>query len=498
MVNLFSEFEKVALRSPEAICLTYEDQDFTFQQVLDASKRLAKRLLDIVPGNASEPDNHIALFAPNLPGFVVGFYGTLAANKTTVPINFLLNQNEIMTIGMHAGIRIVIAAGPLYEKAAELAQALPITVLRAEEFLVPGEVPEIPAVTHGDDDTAVLMYTSGTTGTPKGVELTHTNIFENYLSVFHVWEFTPRNTFVDVLPLFHSFGMLAKLILPNLLGARIVLVPQFQPQKLAEYFNKYPECIFFAVAPMFHVLATLAKTKGVKFPNLRLCVTGAAALPMDTKNSFEAATGIELFQGYGLTEASPVVSFNLPGAHVPGSIGRPIKNVEVQIWDDSDQLLPNGQIGELMVRGKNVMKGYYKNPEATAKTISPDGWLHTGDLARMDDNGFITIAGRKKELIICAGENIYPLEIEDVLASHPAVLEAAVIGIPHPTKAEEPKAYVALNPGATVDISELRQLCREKLAAFKVPGEFEIRESLPKGPTGKILKRVLEAEAGKG
>jgi long-chain acyl-CoA synthetase len=497
MVNLFSEFEKVTLASPQAICLTYEDQDFTFQQVLEATKRLAKRLLDIAPGNTSEPDNHIALFAPNLPGFVVGFYAALAANKTTVPINFLLNPNEIMTIGMHAGIRIVIASGPLYEKAAELAQSLPITVLRAEEFLMPGEVPVLPQVTRGDDDTAVLMYTSGTTGTPKGVELTHTNLYENYLSVYHVWEFTPKNTFIDVLPLFHSFGLLAKLILPNLLGARIVLVPQFQPQKLAEYFNKYPECIFFAVAPMFHVLATLAQTRGVKYSNLVLCVTGAAALPMDTMSRFQNVTGIPLYQGYGLTEASPVVSFNLPGAHVPGTIGRPIKNVEVQVWDDTDRVLPNGQIGELMVRGKNVMKGYYKNPEVTAKTISPEGWLHTGDLAKVDDHGFITIAGRKKELIISAGENIYPLEIEDVLASHQAVLESAVIGVPHPTKAEEPKAFVVLNPGATVDISELRQLCRDKLAGFKVPGEFEIRESLPKGPTGKILKRVLEAEAGK-
>lgn len=497
MVNLFTEFENVTLQYPKSTCLIFEDQTFTFQQVLDASKRLAKRLLDIAPGNDSEADNHIALFAPNLPGFVVGFYGILAANKTTVPINFLLNPNEIMAIGMHAGLRIIIAAGPLYDKAAELAQSLPITVLRAEEFLALGEVPEVPPVTRSDDDTAVLMYTSGTTGTPKGVELTHTNLFENYLSVYHAWDFTPNNTFVAVLPLFHSFGLLAKLILPNLLGCKIVLVPQFQPQKIAEYFNKYPDCVFFAVAPMFSVLATLAQTKGIKYPNLRLGVTGAAALPMDTKNRFEAATGLELLQGYGLTEASPVVSFNVPGAHIPGTIGRPIKNVEAQIWDDEDHRLPNGQIGELMIRGKNVMKGYYKHPEATAKTISPEGWLHTGDLAKIDDNGFITIAGRKKELIICAGENIYPLEIEDVLTSHPAVMEAAVIGIPHPTKAEEPKAFLTLNPGATVEISELRQLCREKLATFKVPGEFEIREALPKGPTGKILKRVLEAEVGK-
>lgn len=497
-MNLFTEFEKSAKAHADLVCITYEDQDYSFARILSSSKRLAARLLEIAPGNSSEAENHIALLAPNLPGFVIGFYGTLAASKTTVPLNFLLNPNEIMTIGAHAGIRTIIAAGPFYEKATEMAQALPITVIRAEDYLEDAPAPDLPAVTRGDDDTAVLMYTSGTTGTPKGVELTHANIYDNYNSVKDAWPFHTGNSFICVLPLFHSFGMLAKLILPNFLGARVVLVPQFAPQKLAEYFNTYPECIFFAVAPMFNVLALLARTKGLKYPNLRLCVTGAAALPMNIKNHWESVTGIDLYQGYGLTEASPAVSFNLPEAHVPGTIGRSIKNVEVQIWDDDNHLLPNGEIGELMVRGKNVMKDYYKNPEETARTIAPDGWLHTGDLARMDDQGYITIAGRKKELIISAGENIYPLEIEDVLLSHPAVNEAAVIGVPHPSKGEEPKAYVAPVPGMSVDVAELRALCREKLASFKVPGDFEIRESLPKGPTGKLLKRVLEAEIGKG
>jgi long-chain acyl-CoA synthetase len=497
MVNLYTEFEKSANAHPESICVSYEDQDLTFGQVLAAVKRLGKRLLDLVPGNATEPENHIALFAPNLPGFLVGFYGTLAANKTTVPINFLLNPNEIMTIGMHAGIRIIIASGPLYEKAEEMARTLPITLLRAEDFFNAEPVPELPAVSRGDDDTAVLMYTSGTTGAPKGVELTHTNIYDNYLNVRSAWPFHPGNSFICILPLFHSFGMLAMMFMPNLIGARMVMVPQFQPQKIAEHFNRYPDCIFFAVAPMFKVLAILAKTKGIKFANLRLCVSGAAALPMDVKDVFEAATGVDLFQAYGLTEASPGVSLNLPGRHKPGTIGCQIDNVEVQIWDEEGHKLPNGEVGELMVHGKNVMKGYYKNPEATAQAISPDGWLHTGDLAKMDDEGYITIAGRKKELIICAGENIYPPEIEHVLSSHPAVAEVAVIGIPHPSKGEEAKAFVALYPGAQVDIATLRQLCRDKLAGFKVPAEFEIRESLPKNAMGKVLKRVLEAEAGK-
>ncbi|NUN97500.1 MAG: AMP-binding protein, partial [Candidatus Omnitrophica bacterium] len=477
--------------------LTYEDQDISYAQVLDAIKRLAAKLLELVPGNSSEPENHIALFAPNLPGFVIGFYGTLAANKTTVPINFLLNPNEIMTIGMHAGIRIVLASGPLYEKAVEMSRAVPITVLRIEDFFAPGPVPELPAVSRGDDDTAVLMYTSGTTGMPKGVELTHTNIHDNYSNVVGAWPFHEGNTFIGVIPLFHSFAMTALLVLSGYIGARLVLLPQFMPQKLIEYFLKYPDCIFFAVPPMFKVLGQIALSKGLKFPNLKLCVSGAAALPMDVKEIFEKGTGVDLFQGYGLTEASPAVSFNLPGAHKPGTIGRPIPHVRVEIWDDEGKPLPTGQVGELVVFGKNVMRGYYKNPQATAQAINPDGGLHTGDLAKIDEEGFISIAGRKKELIICAGENIYPTEIEHVLGAHPGVADAAVIGIPHPTKGEEPKAFVAPVPGATLDPAELKQLCKEKLAAFKVPAEIEIRESLPKNPTGKVLKRVLEAEIGK-
>jgi len=493
MANVYSEFEKAVKSHSEDPLISLEGKDLSYKAVWAASKRLAKKLIEIAPGD-SEAEINIGLFAPNLPGFYVGYFGTLAANKVTVPINFLLQQSEIMTIGMHSGLRIIIASGPLYEKVVEMAKALPIKVLRAEDFLNEDPVPEdLPEPTRGDDDVAVLMYTSGTTGTPKGVMLTHTNLIENYTSVIDVYPFTKEHTFVCVLPLFHSFGMLAMMLLPIQFGARTVLVPQFQPQKLAEIFNTYTRCIFFGVAPMFQVLAILAKSKGLKFGNLELCVTGAAALPNDVKNLFEAATGIDLYQGYGLSEASPVVSLNLPGKHKPGTVGEPIEGVEVQIWDDDNNRLPNGEIGEIMVYGKNVMKGYYKNPDATEQTLT-DGWLHTGDLGRVDDDGYTTIVGRKKELIISAGENIYPLEIEDVLTSHPAVKEAAVIGVPHPTRGEDAKAYVSLHEGMTVDIAELRNLCKEKLAAYKVPAEFEIREDLPKSPTGKILKRVLQSE----
>ena len=495
MVNLYTEFENSTAANPEGVCVTLGDTDVSFSAILAASRRLAAKLREIAPGN-SESETNIGLFAPNLPGFLVGFYGTLAADKVTVPINFLLSQNEIMTVGMHAGIRILIAAGPLYDKAAEMAKSLPITVLRAEDFLSANPVPDLPPVTRCDSDTAVLMYTSGTTGTPKGVELTHTNLYENYQGVRAIYDLDSSYTFVCVLPLFHAFGITALMLLANSVGARLVLVPQFQPAKFVEIFNKYPRCLFIGVAPMFRVLAHVATSKGVKYSNLELCVAGAAALPMDVKNVFEEATGIELLQGYGLSETSPAVSVNLPDRHKPGTIGMPIHGVEVQVWDEKENPLPSGEIGELVVQGKNVMKGYYKNPQATAETITPEGWLKTGDLASIDEEGYITIVGRKKELIICAGENIYPLEIEDVLCSHPAVAEAAVIGIPHETKGEVPKAYVSPVPEAVVDISELRALCREKLAAFKVPAEYEVRDELPKGASGKVLKRVLIAEQG--
>ncbi len=493
MANVYAEFEKSVEAQPDDPCVSIEGKDFSFRAIQAASKKLAKKLIELAPGD-SEAELNIGLFAPNLPGFYVGYFGTLAANKVTVPINFLLSQSEIMTIGMHSGLRIIIASGPLYEKATEMAKALPIKVLCAEDFFNEDPVPEdLPEMTRGDDDIAVLMYTSGTTGTPKGVMLTHTNLIENYRSVINVYPFTKEHTFVCVLPLFHSFGMLAMMLLPIQLGSRTVLVPQFQPAKLAEIFNTYSRCIFFGVAPMFQVLGLLAKSKGLKYQKLELCVSGAAALPNDVKKVFEEATGIDLFQGYGLSEASPVVSLNLPGKHKPGTIGPTIEGVEVQIWDEDKNRLANGEIGEIMVKGKNVMKGYYKIPDVTAQTITGE-WLHTGDLGQLDDDGYTTIVGRKKELIISAGENIYPLEIEDVLCSHPAVKEAAVIGIPHPSRGEDAKAYVSLHEGASVETSELKNLCKEKLAAFKVPAEFEIREELPKSPTGKILKRVLQSE----
>jgi len=497
MANLFLEFEKSAEKQPQTVWITHEDLDFTFQGILAASKRLASKLRELAPGH-TESDINIGLLSANLPGFVVGLYGILAADKVAVPINFMLNPKEMRTIGSHAGIRILIAAGPFYEQALEISESLGLAVLRAEDFLSDGPVPEGPSATRAGDDTAVLMYTSGTTGDPKGVELTHTNLFANCVDTQESFGLRPDQTFVCALPLFHSFGLTTMLLLSNYLGARLVLVTQFQPPKLAEIFNKYPNCIFFGVAPHFRFLAQFARVKKVKYTNLELCMAGGAALPMDVKDDFEAATGVTLFQGYGLSEASPVVSLNSFGKHKPGTVGPPLFNVEVEVWDDNGNRLPDGEVGELMTRGKNVMKGYYKKPEVTAQTVTADGWLHTGDIAKIDDDGFITIAGRKKELIICAGENIYPLEIEDVLNSHPSVSEAAVVGIPHRTKGEEAKAFVALVPESSVKVSELRQLCRENLAAFKVPAEFEIRESLPKGPTGKILKRVLAEEAKSG
>ena len=494
MSNLFTEFEKSTNEHPSQVCMTHEEIDFSFESILSASKRLAAKLLEMAPGD-SEADRNIGLLSPNLPGFLVGFYGTLAADKVSVPINFMLNPKEMVTIGRHAGIRILIAAGPFYEQSIEMAKEHSLVLLRAEDFFVEAPIPDLPPVTRHEDDTAVIMYTSGTTGNPKGVELTHTNLYANYTDTRSSFALRPDHTFVCVLPLFHSFGLTTMMLLANVMGAHLVLVTQFQPHRLAEIFNKYKNCIFFGVAPHFRFLAQFAKGKGIQYSKLEMCMAGAAALPMDVKEDFEAATGVTLFQGYGLSEASPVVSLNNHDNHKPGTVGPPISNVEVAVWDDDGNLLPVGEIGELMVRGKNVMKGYYKNPETTSAAISEDGWLHSGDLAKIDDDGFITIAGRKKELIICAGENIYPLEIEDVLMTHPSISEAAVVGIPHKKKGEEAKAYVTLAPEASVTVAELRDLCKDRIAAFKVPAEFEIIQEMPKGPTGKILKRVLAERA---
>jgi long-chain acyl-CoA synthetase len=350
-----------------------------------------------------------------------------------------------------------------------------------------------PAPVHASrpDDLAALIYTSGTTGRPKGAMLSHANIIANGESCREIIEVTDQDVFCTVLPLFHSFGATVCMVLPILSGAHSVLVPKFSPLTVLEALSD-PQITFFAGVPsMFAVMLGVKTDRVFDLSHLRVCASGGAALSVDVMFGFEERFGVHIIEGYGPTEASPVVSVNPPrGPRKPGTVGVPLPRVEVCIRDDDFRPVPTGRIGEICVKGPNVMQGYWKNLEATAQTLR-DGWLLTGDMGSLDEDGYLTIADRKKDMIIVGGMNVYPREVEDVIYRLPQVAEAAVIGIPNRLRGEDVKAYISLRPESSLEALTVIDHCKHALASYKVPRSVEFRDELPKSGTGKVLKRAL-------
>jgi long-chain acyl-CoA synthetase len=351
--------------------------------------------------------------------------------------------------------------------------------------------PSSPEVTpREDDDTAVLLYTSGTTGTPKGAQLTHANMATNAsVTATTLLDLQPEDVVMGCLPLFHAFGQTAALNAAVFTGAALTLVPRFDPLTALKVIERDRVTVFEGVPTMYVAMAQ-AGADVADTSTLRVCVSGGAALPVEVLRSFTETFQAEVLEGYGLSETSPVASFNRRGATRAGSIGVPIDGVEMRLVDGEGNDVPAGEVGEIVIRGDNVMKGYWNRPEATAEAIT-DGWFSTGDMARQDEDGYYFIVDRKKDLIIRGGYNVYPRELEEVLYEHPAVLEAAVVGLPHPTHGEEVGAAVALKPGAQATAEELREYVKERVAAYKYPRHVWLVDSLPKGPTGKVLKREI-------
>jgi long-chain acyl-CoA synthetase len=342
------------------------------------------------------------------------------------------------------------------------------------------------------DDDAVILYTSGTTGVPKGAELTHAGLTRNAsVTARNLLSAGPDDVVMGCLPLFHVFGLTCALNAAIAVGASLTLLPRFDPAKALRIVGRDRVTIFEGVPTMYAAILHDPASAGADTSSLRVCVSGGAAMPVEVMRGFERAFGCMILEGYGLSETSPVASFNHPDRErKPGSIGTPIQDVEMRVVDNEGTELPAGQIGEIVIRGYNVMKGYWRNPAATAETIS-GGWLRTGDLARVDEDGYFYIVDRKKDLIIRGGLNVYPLEIEGVLYEHPAVAEAAVIGIPDEHLGEEIGAAVALKPTTTATTDELRAFVKDRVAPYKYPRYVWIIPDLPKGPTGKILRREV-------
>jgi long-chain acyl-CoA synthetase len=432
---------------------------------------------------------------PNLTVFPPIYYGVLRAGGVVVPMNPLLKSREVAYYLSDSGARLIFAFAGFADEAskgaadtgAEFVMATPGEFEQSLEGVTPD-----PSVAERDpQDTAVILYTSGTTGKPKGAELTHASLSKNADVSTRLFSLTSDDVVFGGLPMFHSFGQTVALNASMRAGACLTLLPRFDPVSALETLQRDRVTIFHGVPTMYAALLQHPQRADYDTSTLRLCVSGGAAMPVEILRGFEEAFGCIILEGYGLSETSPVASFNHPDhERKAGSIGTPVEGVEFRLVDIDFADVPEGEVGEIAIKGHNVMKGYWNRPEATDEAVR-DGWFRTGDMARKDEDGFYFIVDRKKDMIIRGGFNVYPREIEEVLYEHPAVAAAAVIGVPHPTHGEEVGAAVQLVPGTSVTPEELRDYTKARVAAYKYPRYVWFVDALPLGPTGKILKREI-------
>ncbi|MGY1592548.1 long-chain fatty acid--CoA ligase [Geodermatophilus sp. SYSU D00708] len=495
MANLAQHLVDTAARHGDRPALRMDDAVLTY----DGFRRAAARVAAGLRARGVTPGDRVGMVLPNVLSFPVVFYGGLMAGAAVVPMNPLLKAREVEYYLRDSGARLVVALDSVAAAATEAAgvvgiEAVPVGPADVGDAL---SGPDDDAVVDRDDaDTAVILYTSGTTGPPKGAELTHANLRGNARTTQEtLLEGTPDDVVMGCLPLFHVFGLTCALDAAVLAGACLTLLPRFDGAKALEVVQRDRVTVFEGVPTMFAAMLHQPDRDRYDVASLRLCVSGGSAMPVEVMRGFEEAFGCIVLEGYGLSETSPVASFNHPHAErKPGTIGTPIRGVEMRLVDDEGRDVRADEVGEIAIRGENVMKGYWRKPEETAKAI-PDGWFRTGDLARRDADGYYAIVDRKKEMIIRGGYNVYPREIEEALYEHPAVAEAACVGVPHPDLGEEVAAAVALKPGAQADPAELQAWVKERVAAYKYPRHVWLVDALPKGPTGKILRRAVEVPA---
>jgi long-chain acyl-CoA synthetase len=496
-MNLAQILTDAARRDPEQVAVKLDDFALNYGLLEQAAMRIAGMLEErgIVPGD------RVALMLPNVPHFVVAYYGILRAGAVAVPLNVLNKRREVEYYLRDSGAKLIFVwhdfAGEA-EPAAQETGCGSISIAPGEFEQTLFETQAITEIVEREpSDTAVLLYTSGTTGTPKGAELTHDNLLRNCRAARDLFDLGEGVVVLGALPLFHSFGQTCAMNNCVVAAGVLTLLPRFEPVKALEIIERDQVAVFEGVPSMYGAILNVPDHERYDTSTLRCCASGGAPMPVELMRGFEAAFNCQILEGYGLSETSPVASFNHPDRErKPGSIGTPIAGVEMKIVDDSDNELPPGEVGEIVIRGHNVMKGYWQRPEATAEAMR-DGWFHTGDLARTDADGYFFIVDRKKDMIIRNGFNVYPREIEEVLYEHPAVREAAVVGFPHDEFGEEIAAAVSLKDGVAVTPEELRDFVKEQVAAFKYPRQVWIVDELPKGPTGKILKREIQVPVGK-
>lgn len=431
------------------------------------------------------PGDNVGLYCKNCPEFVMAYFGVVSLGAVIVPLNRTLTPREVSFIAEDAGMKHLIAMQPL-ALSMELRQLLIPDILEAVEN---NEFPEAPLALTQEESPCAIIYTSGTTGNPKGAVLTHSNLVNNAKGIIEALDLSPEDRFLCVLPMFHSFAWTVTVTDALILGARIVVMEAFTPKEAIKTIQEEGTTIVCGVPTMFGYYLSLGSRE--LYGKVRIFVSGGASLPGEIIASFKQKFGIDIVEGYGLSEASPVVTVNRVGSVRPTSIGLPLVDVDVRIESPEGKILPVGEVGELVTRGPNVMQGYFNQPEATAAAIK-EGWLHTGDMARMDEDGYVYIVDRLKDIIIVGGLNVYPREVEEVLYQYPAIQEAAVIGVPDTLRGEVPCAYIVLKEGAEYNRKTLMKYLQENLANFKLPKEIIVIEALPKNATGKIMKRELK------
>lgn len=519
-LNLAHLLDHQARLTPDREVLVCGPARFSYRQLSAMASQAANGLRAI----GIKPGDHVALSCPNTPHFVIAYFAILRAGAVVVPLNVLLKPREIAYhLRDSDAVAMLVFEGTAELPMAQMARAACDEVTSCRQLIVMTVDPAaacpvdramtLGQVMHGrspvsdthpsrPDDTAVILYTSGTTGQPKGAELTHFNMTFNATASRDIMLPLLPNTVEErpvsliTLPLFHSTGQTAQMNAGIAGGYRLILMPRFDPAGVFAAFEAEHVNCWVGVPTMYWALLQHGKQHDVDLKHvtssLRLCVSGGAPLPLPLMQEVEREFGVRILEGYGLSETSPVACFNqVFRPSRPGTVGQPIVSCEVRVVDDAGTPVPVGESGEIVIRGHNVMKGYYKRPIETSEAIK-DGWFYTGDIGVLDADGFLSIVDRKKDMVLRGGMNVYPREIEDVLLMHPAVSLAAVIGVPDERLGEEVKAFIVCRPGMTLTEDELIQWSKEQLAAYKYPRSIEFRDSLPMGGTGKVLKRALK------
>ncbi len=528
---LFSLLDAAAEKTPNAPACVFQNTKITYAQLQQKAENLAAslRLMGVNHGD------RVAIMLPNVPQAIIAFWGVMKAGGIVVMVNPLYMEKEIILLLHDSGAKHLIMLDLLWPKIAALRARLPI-----EKFIITsiadalsfplnwlysfrqtreGKHIQIPHDTniftwkdiistrkrysaqgHVNGDTiALLQYTGGTTGLPKGVMLTHKNIGSNCAQIIAVIQkfAQKKQSFVSILPFFHVYGLSVGLIIPTALCACILPLPRYVPQDVLKLIKKHKPTIFPGAPSVYASLMQQKNLASYDLSCIKLCISGSAPLPVEHFRRFQELTGATIVEGYGLTEASPITHINplTPKNQKMGSIGLPLPSTEARIVDNEagSLTLPAGKLGELIIRGPQVMSGYWNKPDETASALR-NGWLYTGDLATMDEQGYFHIMDRKKDMIIVAGYNVYPREIDEVLLEHPHILEAVAVGVEDETRGESIKVFIVLKPETTMTRAEVTAWCRSKLASYKVPRAVEFRESLPKTIVGKVLRRVLREE----